>query len=233
MGFYTPSSSGSTDGWMSVSETWTRTGNYTFTVSGDLTAKYKKGTLVRYKDGGSYEYGIVASSSYGAPNTTVTLITNTDYAMAAVSITDTYISYEANPQGFPAYFNYTPTIGANAGVAPAIGNGTIVGKYKVVGTLVFVDIVITFGTTSTYGSGGSFYTVTLPVAAGFAHNQGLPGWYSDYSTWKHWLGNLTLDASTNGNMYYDHSTGTGYVYATTPFTMSTSDQLCFGGSYLM
>lgn len=96
--------------WQEVTETWTRTGNHTFTVTGNVTAKYRKGTKVRYKDGGSYEYGVVGSSSYSAPNTTVTLITNTDYTMAAATITDTYISYIENPEGFPTFFNYTPTI---------------------------------------------------------------------------------------------------------------------------
>ena len=96
-------------GWQEVSETWTRTGNHTFTVSTDLTAKYRKGAFVRYKDGGAYEYGVVQSSTYSAPNTTVTLIVNTDYTMAAATITDTYISYIPNPEGWVGAFNWTPT----------------------------------------------------------------------------------------------------------------------------
>ncbi len=97
-----------TNGWIPQGQyTWTRTGNYTFTVSGDVTTAYRKGTKVRYKDGGSYEYGVIYSSTYSAPNTTVTLITNSDYAMAAATITDKYISYIENPEGFPAWFNVT------------------------------------------------------------------------------------------------------------------------------
>ncbi len=104
------------NGWIPQGQyTWTRTGNYTFTVSGDVTTAYRKGTKIRYKDGGSYEYGIIKSSSYSSPNTTVTLITNTDYAMAAATITDKYISYIENPEGFPDYFNYTPTLAAAGG----------------------------------------------------------------------------------------------------------------------
>ncbi len=97
------------DGWAPISTTWTRTGNHTFTVSGDVTATYRKGAKVRYKDGGAYEYGVIASSSYSSPNTTITLITNSDYAMAAATITDKYISYIENPEGFPDWFNWTPT----------------------------------------------------------------------------------------------------------------------------
>jgi len=98
------------NGWLLRSETWTRTGNHTFTVSTDLTTVFRKGTKVRYKDGGSYEYGVVASSSYSNPTTTVTLITTSDYAMASATITDKYISYIENPEGFPDWFNWAPTI---------------------------------------------------------------------------------------------------------------------------
>lgn len=98
------------DGWLPISATWTRTGNHTFTVSGDVTTSYRKGTKVRYKDGGSYEYGVIASAAYSAPNTTITLITNSDYAMAAATITDKYISYIENPEGWVDWFNWTPTL---------------------------------------------------------------------------------------------------------------------------
>ena len=97
------------DGWFEISTTWTRTGDHTFTASGDVTATYRKGTKIRYKQGGGFEYGVIGASSYSAPNTTITLITNNDYAMAAGALTDTAISYIENPEGFPTYFNYTPT----------------------------------------------------------------------------------------------------------------------------
>lgn len=95
------------DGWQQMDQhTWTRTGNHSFTVSGDVTAVYRKGTKVRYKDGGgSYEYGVILSSSHSAGTTTVTLAANTDYAMAAATITDRYLSYVADPEGFPQWFN--------------------------------------------------------------------------------------------------------------------------------
>lgn len=97
------------DGWLEAKETWTRTGDFTFTISGNVTAKYPKGTRIRYKQGGSYEYGTVISASYSAPNTTITLATNDDYAMAAGAITDNYYSYIETPQGFPQWFTYSPT----------------------------------------------------------------------------------------------------------------------------
>lgn len=121
-----------TTGWIQRTETWTRTGNHTFTISGDHTLALRKGTKIRYKDGGSYEYGVVGSSSYGSPNTTVNLIPNTDYAMAAVTITDTYLSYVATPEGFPSAFNYLPTY-AGSGVAGPPTMTTTSAKWSPIG----------------------------------------------------------------------------------------------------
>jgi len=45
-----------------------------FTVSGDVTAIYTPGRIVRFSDGTT---GIVSSSSYSSPNTTVTMLTGT------------------------------------------------------------------------------------------------------------------------------------------------------------
>ena len=97
------------NGWIPRSETWTRTGNHTFMVSGsgDLTATFRKGTKILYQDGGGNEYGVVGSSSFATAMTTVNLIPNSDYAMAAATITNKNISYIENPEGFPVSFNYT------------------------------------------------------------------------------------------------------------------------------
>lgn len=98
-------------GWFDVSdETWTRTGDHTFTVPTDLTDRYGPGTKIRYKQGGGFEYGVVESSSFGAGVTTVTLIDNSDYAAAAASFTEQAISYEESPQNFPSSFEYEDTV---------------------------------------------------------------------------------------------------------------------------
>lgn len=150
------------NGWIPVSETWTRTGNHTFTVAGDLTAKYRKGTKVRYKDGGAYEYGTVISSSYSSPNTTVTLATNTDYAMAAATITNTYISYIDNPEGFPQKFNFTIalTLKSGSGTLPTFSSSgaTFVSK----GRLFFVTFSLTNSSGGTAGSGSGQVWLSFP-----------------------------------------------------------------------
>jgi hypothetical protein len=158
----TPSEVGAipNDGWIAHSNTWTRTGNHTFTVSGDMTLYYRKGTKIRYKDGGGYEYGVIKSSTVAAGTTTVTLITNSDYAMAAATITDKYISYVENPEGFPSAFNYTATVTPSTG---AITSYTInLAAWTVTRGRLTVDFNFTI---TNNGTGGGYLKVSWPIAA--------------------------------------------------------------------
>jgi len=55
---------------------------------------------------------------------------------------------------------YTPVI---SGTGWALGNGVITGAYSVIGKLVYVKIVVQFGSTSTFG--GSPLQLSLPLTA--------------------------------------------------------------------
>lgn len=59
-----------------------------------------------------------------------------------------------------AWTTYTPSWGST-GTPPALGNGTLLGRYKKLGKTVDVNIVLTLGSTSTVGTGG--WTLFLPV----------------------------------------------------------------------
>jgi hypothetical protein len=61
-----------------------------------------------------------------------------------------------------AYTSYTPAW-TSSGTAPALGNGSSIGFYNQIGKQVHVWGRITFGTTSTFGTGS--YRLSLPVAA--------------------------------------------------------------------
>lgn len=94
------------DGWNKETLTVTRTGNHTFTLPGDVTARYKKGTRFKYNDG-AQDYGVVMSdSTFAAGVTTVLLAPNSDYAMAAGTITSPSYSY-VNPPDYPTWFTCT------------------------------------------------------------------------------------------------------------------------------
>lgn len=145
------------DGWQPANETWTRTGDHTFTVSGDVVTKYPVGTVVKYYDGAT-DYGVVASSSYGSPNTTVTLITNTSYAMAATTITNNYYSY-GSPPGFAGVsFIYTVT---PTGFS---GSPTVSGKFQTIRRMLFLQISCS-GT-----SNATTFTLSLPVTVSYGGN---------------------------------------------------------------
>lgn len=59
-----------------------------------------------------------------------------------------------------AWTTYTPTW-TSSGTQPAIGNGTLTGRYAKIGKWVTVQVVLNCGTTTTYGTGN--YYVSLPV----------------------------------------------------------------------
>lgn len=146
-------------GWIPINDSWTRTGNFTFSIGGsDLTSIYRKGAKIRYKDGGAYEYGVVASSSYSGSNI-ITLITNSDFAMAAATITDRYISYVESPEGFPHWFNYTPTYAASGSMTVSSPSTTFA---MWMATASKITVEVRFSVT-TGGSASNTLTATLPI----------------------------------------------------------------------
>lgn len=165
LAYYDDMKAGKTDvtsGWSPCPETWTRTGNFTFTVTGDKTAKFRKGMKVRYKDGAStFDYGVVISSSFSAPNTTVTLATNDDYAMAAATITDKWVSGVENPEGFPQWFNYTTTFSASGSMTFTSVTQTYA-KFRVAGNTVSVLVL---GTGTTGGTASNILRASAPITS--------------------------------------------------------------------
>jgi hypothetical protein len=116
---------------------------------------------VRYKDGGSYEYGVVISATYSSPNTTVTLATNDNYAMAAATITDKAISYIENPIGYPHWFDYANTIAYSAtGSMTYTSVTTTDAKFRIEGNTCYVMV---FATGTTGGTASNALRATAPV----------------------------------------------------------------------
>jgi hypothetical protein len=145
----------SSNGWNADANTWTYASASTFTISGDYTAIYTKGTRIKWTQT-TVKYGTVVSSSYGAPNTTVTILVNTNYVVTNAAISANYYSYLAAPLSFPQWFTYTST-----GTNITLGNGTIVAKYMTVGKTLWVTILFTLGSTSAVTGDVNF---TLPIA---------------------------------------------------------------------
>jgi hypothetical protein len=148
-------------GWIEDAATWTRTADTTFTVTGDRTATFRKGTKIRYKQGGAFKYGYVAGSTFGAV-TTVTITGGSDYAMVAGNPTDTAYSYIENPEAFPQWFTWLPTITGYSTVPPA---GWAAYRFRVSGNTVFLMMNENSDGAHAGISNATTKTYTLPIAA--------------------------------------------------------------------
>ena len=166
------------DGWVPDGGTWTYASASTFTVPTNLTARFGKGTELRLVQT-SAKYFYVTSSSYGAPNTTVTVTGGTDFTLANAAITAPFYSYAECPQGFPDWFNYISTP-----VGYETSPTNVSHRFCIKGTTVFVHLSET-----TLGvSNLTTKTYTLPVAAKTVSN-------------KTWSGVITASVDNNTNAF--------------------------------
>lgn len=95
-----------TQQWVQDTNAWTRTANTTFTTAANTTAIFGPGVVVKWKESGVQKYGVVASSAFTTV-TTVTLVSTTDYVMAANPDANTnYYSYGV-PRDFPNSFTWS------------------------------------------------------------------------------------------------------------------------------
>lgn len=143
------------DGFINDANTWTYASDSTFTVSGDVTTTFQKGTKLRFTQT-TVKYGVVRSSSYSAPNTTVTIAVNSDYVIANAAITSPAYSYISNPQGYPGFFNFVPTF-TGFSVDPTV----LSCRYSIEGRMVFMDYVSSAPGTSNAAN----FLISVPVAA--------------------------------------------------------------------
>lgn len=121
--------------WISDPNTWTYVSAQSFTITGNFTNIYVKGTKLQWTDSGGVKYGIVQSSSFSNPTTTVTIVTNNDYSIANSAITLNSYSYVLNPPGYPGWFNWTPTWSGYS-VSPTL----FIARFTVIGNTVYFQI---------------------------------------------------------------------------------------------
>jgi hypothetical protein len=114
--------------------------------------------------------------------------------------------------------SYTPTWTGSVS-NPAIGNGTITGKWTRRGNLARVDIHVVMGSTTTYGSG--IWEFTLPSTAIDTNGQVGSCLMKDTGT-SYFIGVPLL--STTGKLMIAY-TGANEVSATVPHTWANTDIL--------
>jgi hypothetical protein len=93
------------DGWIPAGETWTYASasdpEFTFTVTGNVTAKYEAGMRVKLTQSASVRYFIITKVAEAGGNTTITIYGGTDYDLANAVISANFYSYAKKPLGFP------------------------------------------------------------------------------------------------------------------------------------
>jgi len=141
-----------------------------------------------------------------------------------VKSTNTSLAAWASGQSHGAWTDYTPTW-TTTGTAPAIVNGTLTGRYKLLdaNTLV-VHIVFIAGSSTTFGTGT--WAFALPQAI-VARNQVLTGWILDSGTDnKLAVGNVV---ASDNKVVQITAEGANVVTNTVPQTWASGDQLTLEG----
>lgn len=121
-----------------------------------------------------------------------------------------------NAPGWTSY-NVTWT---STGTTPAIGNGTLAGRYRqpINGDLVIAEVRLVGGSTTTWGTGVFFFS--LPVAASSATVGGGAGFLLHFGV-QDYSATIKMETTTTIRIMV----GTGSMSGTGPFTWTTSDEM--------
>lgn len=215
------SSSGVTTGWIPVSSTWTYASATTITVPSGATSIYSVGDKVSIVQSGTTKYFYITAVA----STLLTVNGGSDYTVANSAISGIKYSKSSTPQGFPQWFNYSPTI---SGITQ--GNGTITrAKFNMCEKLVNVKLLFTFGSTTSLSTDPVF---TLPVTS-VSYSGGFialgVGTFYDSSGTSGIIANPCY-ASTTTVIFKCLYAGASYgsysgVNSTIPFTWAVSDEV--------
>lgn len=159
-----------------------------------------------------------------ADNTPARLGVGSDYAiLQSLSSANNGLSYGGK------LTSYTPTWAA-AITNPVLGNGAIEGYYVRVGDLVYFNIKLVMGSTTTYGSGAYTFSLPIPMTATF---NGFTSQSYALDAGVAWYRGFFAESTPNG--YTDKinlvkSDGT-VMTNTVPFTFGNQDAIYVWGVY--
>jgi hypothetical protein len=145
---------GNVDGWTQVSDSWAYASATTITIPAGGLLKYAVGDRIKLIQSAVQAYFYIVAVA----DTLLTITGGKDYTLTNNSISSIYFSHEASPNGFPQFFNYTPTFTGFSSDPP-----TPVAKFSILGKVCFLYIDTTssgLGTSNTNG-----FSATLPVAS--------------------------------------------------------------------
>ena len=195
---------------------WLERGSYNLTISGGSLTTYVK----------AWDSSPAADASIDSPWLADGSVTSARILDATIVAADLASSVGS----FGAWTAYTPTWGSG-GTAPAIGNGTITGAYQKIGRTTRFRVLLTAGSTTTFGT--SYYSFTVPVTAA----SGATGSYTpvgqsvalDFSSTLIYEASTILTNTTQVILRYQGAGG--LVGATAPVTFAASDIIAINGTY--
>ena len=144
----------------------TRASDTTATLSGNWTDRLQKGDKLWWKSNGVSRYNYIIGISYSSPNTTITITggykstANDSRFESGKTITEPRYSKAENPQGFPDWFSYTPTLTGTGGSAGTYAQDNAYGKFKISGKSCSVQASLRM---TNVGSWSGYIRLTLPV----------------------------------------------------------------------
>ncbi len=142
-----------TGGWI-TGETWTFVSATSFSVASDVTSQYAIGDKIKLTQTTVKYFYVVAVSAFGSGITTITITGGSDYTLANAAISSPFYSKLASPNGFPQWFNWTPTLGGfSANPTSSVYRFNVIGRQ--------VNIALAQGVDGTSNSTG--FTITAPI----------------------------------------------------------------------
>lgn len=111
---------------------------------------------------------------------------------------------------------------------PTIGNGTILGRWREFGDLVWVWVSITMGTTTTFGSG--FYSVGLPHRSSALGVQAIPAQLGSGTDTRRYA--LSGNVQPSSLQIVRFNWAGGALTGATPVTIAATDTLNIEGFYV-
>lgn len=122
-----------------------------------------------------------------------------------------------------------PGWAASAGV-PAIGNGTLTGRYKRMGKTVDFINHLTAGATTTYGTAGALFFFSLPGGGTAADTFMGSGWFFDTSAGANYPLIWKMDSgATTMRLWRVDATPAAELLNNAPVAMATGDQIMMSG----
>ena len=152
------------DGWIYDTDTWTYVSATSFKITGkDVRYRFPNGTKIKLVQSSTTKYFYVVATSYTHRDGTIVTVTGgSDYALANENISGQAYSYAAAPQNFPQWLNYTPVWSADGGT-PVLGNGTLFGKFSMIGANIHYLGNLQLGSTTSVGTTTN-WKFSLPIS---------------------------------------------------------------------